>query len=73
MVDNGRMMKLSQWLDTNGLTQIAFAARLGVPQSSVSRWCSGAIPSPNNIRRIAEVTGGQVAPAVWYSQDESAA
>lgn len=60
------MMTLAEWLNSNGMTQVAFAARLGVPQSSVSRWCDGRIPSARNITRIAEETGGAVGPASWF-------
>lgn len=55
-------MKLDQYLAINGLTDDAFAQTLGVAHRlTVNRYRRGLrVPRPSIMRRIAEVTGGQV-------------
>lgn len=70
------MMTLDKWLKANGMTQAMFADRIGVPQSTVSRWCNGSLPKPRHISDIADETKGEVGPASWYARkpaDEAAA
>lgn len=50
----GRIRELRQAL---GLSQAAFAGRLGIDQSNVSRWENGAVPDDGHIARLAELAG----------------
>lgn len=56
-------MDLYTYLKTNGLTQNAFAERLGVTQGSVSNWLIGRRISPENARLIERGTEGAVKAA----------
>jgi len=67
------MSTLSQYLEREKLTQSAFADRLGVKQSFVSRLIRGeAMPSLKTAVRIAEVTGGAVPVTAWFDAPEAA-
>jgi transcriptional regulator with XRE-family HTH domain len=60
------MQTLPDYLSKHGLTQRAFAVRVGVDQSIVSRLCAGRMtPSLDLALRIERETGGAVAPGVW--------
>jgi len=65
-------MKIAEWLEAENLTNIAFAERVGVSESAVSKWRRGKrLPrDPRVIGRIADVTGGAVtANDIFASQD----
>lgn len=54
-------MKLSTYLETNGLSDADFAALIGVDRSSVTRMRAGnQTPSLRTMQTIAEKTGGAV-------------
>lgn len=49
---------LKRYLAAHEITQVAFAARVGVQQPTVSDWLSGRFrPSLNNLQAIAAETG----------------
>jgi predicted transcriptional regulator len=54
-------MKLSDYLAANRITNEGFAKMLGTSQPAVSRYVTGKrVPRPQHIRRISEITGGEV-------------
>lgn len=54
-------MTLSEYLTQNSLSIAAFAARLGVNKSAVSRWATGArLPRRDMMNRINDATEGEV-------------
>jgi transcriptional regulator with XRE-family HTH domain len=54
-------MTLREWREKKGLTMVELARMLGVDKSAVSRWESGErFPSRRFLKKIAEVTGGEV-------------
>lgn len=62
-------LRLAEWLKTNGLTQEAFAEKLGTHQTNVSAWLLGARAiSLKNAVAIACVTGIPVEE--WTISDE---
>lgn len=62
-------MQLKSFLTKHGLTETAFAERLGVSQVTINRYILGKrFPSPEMILRIAAETGGKVKVADWYEQ-----
>lgn len=68
-------MTLADYLRTNGLTQEAFGARVGVRQNHISRLLAGALMSTSLARRIYWATGGAVTPndLLLPSQSDEAA
>lgn len=67
------MTPLAQYLHREKLTQSAFAERLGVRQSFVSRLIRGeAKPSLGTAFRIEKLTGGEVPAASWSIRSEAA-
>lgn len=48
------MLKMKEIRLRNGLTQVQLAARLGVPQTTLSQWENGSNPTCDMIRRIAQ-------------------
>lgn len=57
-------MKLSEWLQSENISQRAFAARVGASPAAVTRWVSGARkPRFDQATRIAAVTSGAVTAA----------
>lgn len=46
-------MKLKEIRLREGLTQVQLAARLGVPQTTLSQWENGSNPTCEMIRRLA--------------------
>lgn len=55
------MHKLAGWLAERQMTQEQFAELVGSTQGSVARWISGLrTPRPAQVRKIKEITGGQV-------------
>lgn len=62
-------MNLKQYLQSEGLTQAAFAKRVNLPQATVNRYVSGArFPDRKNIMLIEAATNGAVKPADWYEE-----
>lgn len=60
-------MTLAEYIRANDLTETAFAAKLGVNQSTVHRACKqGHIPSVGIMAAIFEETGGKVRPDDFY-------
>lgn len=66
-------MKLRQWLADQGLSQAAFAERIGRAQQSVARYCAGRVPDPDAMAAIARETAGAVAPNDFYDLPDLAA
>lgn|GEM_PF-2739706 len=63
---NGRMNRLFQYLQANGIRQADFAERCGVTQSVISRLAKGrAQPSPKLAGTIEKETGGAVRFYDW--------
>lgn len=60
-------MFLGRWLRQKGMTQTAFAARVGVSNTAVSRLISGTMtPSGKLVRRIEYHTKGAVTFDDWF-------
>lgn len=55
-------MTLQEYIDRHELKQNEFAMLLGVKPQLVSRYLRGRVPETDILRRIAEVTDGQVTP-----------
>lgn len=56
-------MTLSDYLSQHGITQLAFAAKLGVHSSTISRLCRGeTTPEAGLLAAIVRETGGAVLP-----------
>jgi transcriptional regulator with XRE-family HTH domain len=61
-------MTLDEWLKREGLTEAAFAARVGVTHVTVHRWRRGlARPDWKHLDAIARETRGSVAPLDFLS------
>lgn len=57
-------MKLQTYLENHKLSHADFAALLGVSEFGVRKWArEERMPRRKALRRIQEVTGGQVTPA----------
>ena len=60
-------MKLSEYLENQGLSQEGFGRLIGVTQQAVERYVSGArVPRPEVIRRIVDATDGAVEPNDFF-------
>jgi transcriptional regulator with XRE-family HTH domain len=60
-------MTLDRYMAAHGLDAAAIAHQIGVSSEAVRKWLRGErIPRPEYMRRIGEITGGQVAPASFY-------
>lgn len=67
-------MKLGTWLETNKITQQAFAELIGSSQPQVARFAAGTrIPNPDTMRQIVAVTKGAVDPRDFYAMADEAA
>lgn len=67
-------MTLAAFLENRHLSQEKFAERLGVSQSSVSKWVAGSPPKRTTMLAIERATDGAVPIAVWFrpaSEDEA--
>lgn len=53
-------MKLADWIAESGLTQKAFAERVGVSQGRIAQIISGGYPRKGLAARIALATDGKV-------------
>ncbi len=63
-------MRLADWLKEEGLSQVAFANRIGVTKSAVGRWCLGAWPGPEHLGLIKRHSKGKVTPNDFLPDDE---
>lgn len=63
-------MTLTDYLAEIRMTQPEFAARMGVSQSTVSRWCSGVLPRRKYLKRLRDETNGRVT-AASFDHDEA--
>ncbi|MGN7160849.1 helix-turn-helix domain-containing protein [Sphingomonas sp. SAFR-052] len=59
-------MTLDSYLVSKGITEPAFAAMVGLNQSTVNRLRKGSVPSPNVMRRILDATSGAVTPNDFF-------
>lgn len=60
-------MRLSDWLQSVGMTHQEFADKIGVSQSSVTRYALlTTVPARDTMSRIGEVTDHKVGPADFY-------
>lgn len=56
-------MKLAQYLTDHSITPERFASEVGVSVSGMRKWMYGErIPRPDQMRKIAELTGALVEP-----------
>lgn len=68
------MENLRAHIDRLGISQNAFADRIGVSKSYLSQILSGKRePSREMIQKIDMATGGSVPPSVWFKNSEGAA
>lgn len=64
-------MKLQTYIEKASITQEQFAASLGVTQAAVSRWIQGKkLPRPEAMKRISEITSGEVTPNDFYGLED---
>jgi transcriptional regulator with XRE-family HTH domain len=54
------VMRFPEWLKQSGMTQEAFAAKVGVTQGRISQIIQGKPPSWKLAAKIKEATGGEV-------------
>ena len=67
-------MQFSDWFrKQDGLTQEAFAKRVGVTQGRIAQILGGEIPSFDLAGRIKDATGGRVTPNDFLTGSERAA
>jgi len=60
-------MKLGLWIDQKGWSRQKFADEASVHPVTVSKWVTGRMtPRPQQMMRIEEITGGEVAPQDFY-------
>lgn len=61
-------MKLSDFIEQNGLTHEQMAERVGdCSVSGLRKWLRGErVPRPDQMRKIAEITDGLVSPNDFY-------
>ena len=65
---------LAQWLSSKSLTQAQFARMVGVAPNTVYRWISGERrPDWTTMRRLADITAGEITPDSFLSQPARAA
>lgn len=64
------MEQLRTYLAQHGISQAAFAALIGVNESTVSRYLKGPVkPSWDTARTIEQITKGQVPLSAWAEGD----
>ena len=65
-------MKLSDYLEAEGISQGEFATKAGVSHTAVSRALSGdRLPGRNVMERIFRATGGRVTPNDFFNLNGS--
>ena len=63
-------MDIRSYLETNGISQSAFARTIGVKQPTVHKWVHGlSLPDVRHARVIVEITKGTVSLDDMYMQD----
>jgi DNA-binding transcriptional regulator YdaS (Cro superfamily) len=63
------MDELISYLKANTVSQVNFAARIGISQSALSKMCSGAItPRLQTALAIERETGGAVSVSTWVGK-----
>ncbi len=61
-------MKLKDYMTLRKLTTVQMAAQLGVSHVAVVRYTTGGrVPTPKIMRKIIEVTGGEVRPDDFFA------
>lgn len=55
-----RIHYIAEWAERRGLTQADIARATGADKATVSRWCSGALPSEKYLLALTAVTSVQV-------------
>jgi transcriptional regulator with XRE-family HTH domain len=60
------MKTLKDYRSEHGLTLFEMAEKVGVSEVSMSRYERGRVPRPAILRKIAEVTGGEVGPNSFF-------
>ncbi|MCP5099895.1 MAG: helix-turn-helix transcriptional regulator [Chloroflexi bacterium] len=66
-------MTLSDFLESRGFTDSAFADLAGLSQPQINRLRRGASrPSLNAIEAIAKASGGAVSPSDWFNTPQAA-
>lgn len=56
-------MQLADYLKTNGIKRIEFAARIGVSPQTITGWCEGKFwPTRERAQKIFDETKGEVTP-----------
>jgi transcriptional regulator with XRE-family HTH domain len=58
-------MQFAEWFRSSGLTQQAFADRVGVTQGRIAQLLDGDAPSLALAIKIMDATGGAVTPNDW--------
>lgn len=62
-------MTLAEFLKTPAMTKAVLAERLGVSPITINRYLDGSrFPSKETILAVAEITGGEVKPADWFTE-----
>jgi transcriptional regulator with XRE-family HTH domain len=64
--------KIKQLRLSLGLNQAEFAKRMGVTQATVSRWERGAMPEPEKLAQLAELTGETIPTLIGGSVQKPA-
>lgn len=65
-------MKISTYIKQNNLSQVAFAALIGVSPQAINTFCNEQrIPRPDSMRKIFIATKGQVTPNDFYDIGDS--
>ena len=60
-------MKLKTYLESNKISQYRFSKLMNTSTANISRWATGMhIPSLIYIKKIKEITGGQVTIVDFY-------
>lgn len=59
-------MRLSDYLHQKNLTDAAFARLVGISSEAVRRYKDKRVPEPKVMRKIIEVTDGQVQPNDFF-------
>jgi transcriptional regulator with XRE-family HTH domain len=67
-------MKLAQYLTDHNISPERFAAEVGVSVSGMRKWMYGErVPRPDQMRKIADLTGALVEPNDFILSSETAA
>jgi transcriptional regulator with XRE-family HTH domain len=64
-----RIHFIAEWLEHRGMSQADLVEHLGVNKGTVSKWCSGDLPSEENLVNIATVLNVDV-PTLFRHPDD---